>query len=59
MAVIRFAQKTGKLVLITKQGKPLAKLIPVDDDIFGYLSGKVKIVDDIVRTTTLAENWDK
>jgi prevent-host-death family protein len=59
LAVIRQVQKTGKPVLITKHGKPLAKLVPVDDDIFGYMSGKVRIIGDIVRTTTPAENWGK
>jgi prevent-host-death family protein len=59
LAVINQVQKTGKVVLITKHGKPLVRLVPVDDDIFGYMSGKVKIVGDIVRGTTPAEDWGK
>jgi prevent-host-death family protein len=59
LAVIRQVQKTGKPILITKGGKPIVKLVPVDDDIFGYMSGKVKIVGDIIRTTTPAEDWKK
>jgi antitoxin (DNA-binding transcriptional repressor) of toxin-antitoxin stability system len=50
-------QKTGKPILITKGGKPLARLVPVDDDIFGYMSGRVKIVGDIMRSTTPLEDW--
>jgi prevent-host-death family protein len=58
LAVIRKVQKTGKPVLITKDGKPLAKLIPVDCDIFGYMSESVKIVGDIVRVSTSAGDWE-
>ena len=57
MAVIKQVQKTGKPVWITKSGKPVVKLVPVDDDIFGYMSGRVKIVGDIIRGTTPAEDW--
>ena len=57
LAAITQMQKTGKPILITEHGKPLAKLVPVDDEIFGYMSGKVKIVGDIVRTTTPVEDW--
>lgn len=45
--------------MITKGGKPLAKLVPIGDEIFGYMSGKVKIVGDIVvRTTTPVQDWE-
>ena len=57
MAVINQVQKTGKPVLITKHGKPLAKLVPADDDIFGYMSGKVKVIGDIIRTTP-EQDWE-
>ena len=36
---------------ITKRGRPLAKLVPVDDDappVFGCMAGTVTIVGDIV-----------
>jgi prevent-host-death family protein len=58
LAVIKQVQKTGEPVLITKGGKPLAKLVPVDDDIFGYMSGKVKIVGDIIHGTPSAQDWE-
>ena len=47
---------TGKPILITKDGKPLASLVPVDDEIFGYMAGKVKIVGDIIRTAAPTED---
>lgn len=59
LAVIRQVQRTGKPILITKGGKPLAKLVPVDDEIFGYMSGKVKIVGNIVSATTPTQDREE
>lgn len=47
-------------VLITKRGKPVAKLVPVDDgkdDIYGFFRGKVKIVGDVVSPALTLEEW--
>lgn len=57
LAVIRQVQKSAKPVVITKRGKPAAMLICVSDEIFGYMSGKVKIVGDIIRATSSTEDW--
>ena len=38
-------------IVITKRGKPIAKLVPIDDkpiDIFGRMAGTIKIVGDII-----------
>ena len=38
-------------LIITKRGKPVAKLVPADDkpiDIFGRMAGTVKICGDII-----------
>jgi len=47
-------------IVITKRGKPVAKLVPVEDkhvpDIFGYMNGTVTILGDIVGPT--GEVWD-
>jgi prevent-host-death family protein len=48
-------------VLITKRGKPLAKLVPPDEkapDIFGALAGKIEILGDIVSPITPLEDWE-
>ncbi len=48
-------------VLITKRGKPLAKLVPPDDklpEIFGRLAGKIEILGDIVSPITPLEDWE-
>lgn len=54
-------QQSGEPVLITKHGKPVAKLVPANktsDDIFGYMAGKVKIAGDIVAPVTPLEDWE-
>lgn len=61
LAVMDQVQKTGEPVLITKHGKPVAKLVPAPrdhEDIFGYMAGKVKIVGDIVGPVTPIEDWE-
>jgi prevent-host-death family protein len=53
--------QTGEELIITKRGKPIAKLVPVrtqEDEIFGYMAGKVKIVGDIVGPVTPLEDWE-
>jgi len=43
---------TREPLVITKRGKPVARLVPIDDDtresMFGYLRGTVTILGDIV-----------
>lgn len=46
-------------VIITKRGKPIAKLVPADqhaDDIFGFLAGKGSIAGDVVSPVLSAED---
>jgi prevent-host-death family protein len=60
LAVMDQVLQSGEPVTITKHGKPVVKLVPVDrpaDDIFGYMAGKVKIVGDIVGPVTPTEDW--
>jgi prevent-host-death family protein len=48
-------------VLITKRGKPLAKLVPPDEklpDILGCLDGKIEILGDIISPVTPLEDWE-
>lgn len=40
-------------IVITKRGKPVAKLVPVEPepiDLFGRMAGTIKIVGDIIRS---------
>lgn len=54
-------QRTRKPITITKRGKPVAKLVPVEqeqDEWFGRLRGKMKIVGDIVSPIDPPEVWE-
>ena len=45
LAVMDEVQKKRQTVVITKRGKPVAKLVPVDtagDELFGFFQGKGK-----------------
>jgi prevent-host-death family protein len=53
LAVMDEVQSKREIVVITKHGKPVAKLVPVGpqvDDIFGFLRGKVTITGDVVSS---------
>lgn len=49
-------------VVITKRGKPIAKLVRPDAqtsyDIFGCMRGKLKIVGDVVSPVVPLEDWE-
>jgi prevent-host-death family protein len=60
LKVMDEVQSKRRAVLITKRGKPVAKLVPVEkekDDIFGFLKGKGKITGDIVSPILSPEEW--
>ena len=60
LAVMDDVQAKHETVVITKHGKPVAKLIPVEsqgDDIFGFLRGKVTITGDVVSPTLSRREW--
>jgi prevent-host-death family protein len=53
-------QKKRETIVITKHGKAVAKIVPVDqdkDEIYGFLRGKVEIVGDVVSPTLTPEEW--
>ena len=60
LAVMAQGMQSGEPVLITKHGKPVAKLVPVEgteaDPIFGFYKGKVTITGDIVAPLP-PEEW--
>jgi len=47
-------------IIITKRGKPIAKLVPLEEEkpaqLFGYLRGSVTIKGDIVSASD--EKWE-
>ncbi|HLK04272.1 MAG TPA: type II toxin-antitoxin system prevent-host-death family antitoxin [Candidatus Acidoferrum sp.] len=61
LKVMDRVQATGEPVIVTKRGKPVVKVIPVEqenDDIFGFMKGKFEIVGDIVSPVTPIEDWE-
>jgi prevent-host-death family protein len=51
---------TRETVLITKHGKPVAKLIPADkdaDEIYDFLAGKGAISGDVISPAIAADDW--
>jgi len=60
LAVMDEVQAKREAVLITKRGKPVAKLVPADketDDIYGFLIGKGTINGDLVSPAFSREEW--
>ncbi|MFY9743015.1 MAG: type II toxin-antitoxin system Phd/YefM family antitoxin [Candidatus Sulfotelmatobacter sp.] len=62
LAIMDEVQAKREAVVITKRGKPVAKLIPVEkqeDDIFGFMKGKgkIEIKGDIVSPALTPEEW--
>jgi len=60
LAVMDEVQTKHETVVITKHGKPVAKLVPVNteaDDIFHFLEGKGAVTGDIVSPAVSPEEW--
>jgi prevent-host-death family protein len=60
LAVMDEVQAKKESVLITKHGKPVAKLVPVSgekDDIYGFMAGKGMIIGDVVSPALTLEEW--
>ena len=53
-------RKRREPVLITKNGRPVAKLVPADEsraDVFGCMAGTAEIRGDIVAPVLPARTW--
>jgi prevent-host-death family protein len=62
LAIMDEVASKRESVIITKRGKPVAKLVPVEkekDDIFGFFNGKgtIEIKGDIVSPILSPEEW--
>jgi len=61
LKVMDEVRSTREPVIITKNGRPVAKLVPAEDpsdDFLGKLSGAMKIVGDITQPIEDPEAWD-
>jgi prevent-host-death family protein len=60
LAVMDEVQAKRETVVITKHGKPVAKLVPVNsdaDDIFNFFAGKGEITGDVVSPALSRREW--
>lgn len=60
LAVMDEVQKKRETIVITKHGKPVVKVVPVDqgkDEIYGFLKGRGKITGDVVSPALTPEEW--
>jgi prevent-host-death family protein len=62
LRVMDEVERTRRPVVITKRGRPVARLVPANaaepDPLFGRLAGKIRIVGDITAPLDLPEMWD-
>lgn len=62
LSVMDEVQAKRESVVITKHGKPVAKLVPADtdaDDIYNFLAGKGAITGDVVSPALSDKEWGK
>ncbi len=62
LAVMDEVQSKCETVIITKHGKPVAKLVPMNterDEIFGFMKGKITITGDVVKPIISASEWKR
>jgi prevent-host-death family protein len=62
LAVMDEVQAKHETVVITKHGKPVAKLVPVStgtDEIYNFLGGKGAVIGDVVSPAISPEDWDE
>ncbi len=63
LAVIaEVASRRTSRVVLTRRGKPVAAIVPVDpeplDDLWGAMRGSVKIPSGVDITEPIGEDWD-
>jgi prevent-host-death family protein len=61
LKVMDEVRSTREPVVITKKGRPVAKLVPADgqpDNVFGCMRGEVEVVEDIVSSAVPLEDWE-
>ncbi len=60
LAVMDEVQAKHETVVITKHGKPVAKLVPVNtetDEIYNFLAGKGTVVGDVISPAVSSKEW--
>ena len=61
LTLMEDVRSTREPIVITKRGKPVAKLVPLGskkDDWIGRLNGRFKVTGDIVSPSVPLEDWE-
>ena len=62
LALVAEVQRTGEPILVTRRGKPVARLEPVREQKHrkwaGYLKGEIKILGDIISPICPLDAWE-
>lgn len=61
LTLMEDVRSTREPLIITKRGKPVAKLVPVDskkDNWIGRLKGQIRILGDIESPVVPLEDWE-
>jgi prevent-host-death family protein len=61
LTLMEDVRSTREPIVITKRGKPVAKLVPLEskkDDWIGRLNGRFKVTGDIVSPSVPLEDWE-
>ena len=61
IAVLREAQHSGEPLLVTRRGRPLARIEPISEEAserrLGLFRGRMRIKGDLVSTSS-EDDWD-
>jgi prevent-host-death family protein len=60
LAIMDEVQARHETVVITKHGRPVAKLVPITagaDDIYDFLAGKGSVAGDVISPALSPEDW--
>ena len=60
LKVMDEVQARHETIIITKNGKPVAKLVPVNtetDEIYNFMAGKGSITGDVISPALSPEEW--
>ena len=59
LQLIDTVAESGQPIVVTKRGKPVARLVPIEaasaPSAYGYLEGSVRFTDDLLST---GEQWE-
>lgn len=60
LAIMDEVKARRETIVITKHGKPVAKLVPINtdtDEIFGFFRGRGSVTGDVVSPVLSSKEW--